>query len=52
MELIKIIGKRVLIILSICVAILLVGLVGQLDHDEYIEVNSTKQTRMPFYYEK
>jgi hypothetical protein len=51
MEQLKIIGKRILIILAIAGAILAVGLAGQLDHDEYIEVNSTPQTRMPYWYE-
>lgn len=51
MELIKKIGKRILIILAIAGAILAVGLAGELDQDEYIEVNSTPQTRMPYWYE-
>lgn len=51
MESIKKIGKRVLIILAIAGAVLAVGLAGQLDHDEYIEVNSTPKTRMPYWYE-
>lgn len=51
MEQLKIIGKRILIILAIAGAIFAVGLAGQLDHDEYIEVNSTPKTRMPYWYE-
>lgn len=51
MEQLKVIGKRILIILAIAGAILAVGFVGQLDHDEYIEVNSTPKTRMPYWYE-
>lgn len=51
MEQLKIIGKRILVILAIAGAILAVGLAGQLDHDEYIEVNSTPKTRMPYWYE-
>ena len=51
MELIKTIGKKIMIILAICAAIIIVGLAGQLDQDEYIEVNSTPQTRMPYWYE-
>ena len=35
------IGKKILTILVIGAAIIMVGLAGQLDHDEYIEVNST-----------
>lgn len=45
------IGKKVLAILVIGAAIIVVGLAGQLDHDEYLEVNSTPRTRMPYYYE-
>ena len=41
------IGKKVLTILAIGAAIILVGLAGQTDHDEYIEVNSVPKTRMP-----
>lgn len=51
MEIIKTIGKKLLIIFAIVAAIIVVGLAGQLDHDEYIEVNSTPQTRMPYWYE-
>lgn len=45
-------GKKVLTILAIGAAIILVGLAGQLDHDEYIEANSTSKTQMPLYYTK
>lgn len=45
-------GKKVLTILAIGAAIILVGLAGQLDHDEYIEANSTPKTQMPLYYSK
>ena len=43
--------QTILTILAILVAIFVVGLAGNLDQDEFIEVNSTKQTRMPFWYE-
>lgn len=43
--------KKILIIVAVIGAILLIGTAGELDHDEYIEVNSTPQTRMPFWYE-
>ena len=52
MEYLKIIGKKVLVILAICAAIIGIGLAGQLDSDEYIEATSTPKTRMPLYYEK
>ena len=52
MEYLKIIGKKVLVILAICAAIIGIGLAGQLDADEYIEATSTPKTRMPLYYEK
>lgn len=51
MEKITNIGKKILVILTIGAAIIVVGLAGQLDHDEYIEVNSTPSIRMPYYYE-
>lgn len=51
MERLANIGKKVLIILAISAAIILVGLAGQLDHDEYIEANSAPKTHMPYYYE-
>lgn len=51
MEKIIKLSKRICIILAIGVAIILVGTAGELDHHEYIEVNSTPKTRMPFYYE-
>lgn len=45
------ISKKILIVIGAIIAILALGLVGQMDHDEYIEVNSTPKTRMPYYYE-
>ena len=51
METLKIIGKKILLVLAVGAAIIIVGLAGQLDQDEYIEVNSTPKTRMPYYYE-
>lgn len=45
------IGKMILTILAIGAAIIIVGLAGQLDHDEYIEATSTPKIRMPYYYE-
>ena len=44
--------KKVLIALAVVATFILVGFAGELDHHEYIEANSVKQTRMPFYYEK
>lgn len=52
MELIKNIGKKILIVLAIGLTIIAIGSVGQLDHDEYIEANLTPKTQMPIYYEK
>lgn len=43
--------KKILVILGIILAIFVVGLAGQLDQDEYIEVNLQPKARMPFYYE-
>lgn len=43
--------KKILMILGILLTILAVGLVGNLDQDEYIEVNLQPKARMPFYYE-
>lgn len=37
--------KRVLIFFAIGIAILLIGSIGDLDFDEYIEVNSTPKSR-------
>ena len=42
------IGKKVLTILAIGAAIILVGLAGQTDHDEYIEATSTPKTHLPY----
>ena len=47
MEKLANIGKKVLTILAIGAAIIVIGLAGQTDHDEYIEVNSVSKTRMP-----
>ena len=44
---IKVIGKKVLVALAIIATIICIGLAGQLDHDEYIEVNLTPKTRLP-----
>lgn len=44
--------KKLLVIVGIVIFVILLGCAGDLDHHEYIEVNSTRQTRMPFYYEK
>ena len=43
--------KKILVILGVILAIIMVGLAGQLDQDEYIEVNLQPKARMPFYYE-
>lgn len=44
--------KQILLtILAIVLGVLIVGLAGNLDQDEYIEANLTKQTRMPYWYE-
>ena len=43
--------NKILIALVVIASIILIGCAGELDHHRYIEVNSTKQTRMPFYYE-
>lgn len=50
MEILKMFGKKILVILAIGAAIIVVGLAGQLDHDEYIEANSTPKIHMPYYY--
>lgn len=42
--------KKILIIVILVASILLIGWNGELDHHEYIEVNSTRQTRMPIDY--
>lgn len=42
------IGKKVLIILAIGAAIIVIGLAGQTDHDEYIEATSTPKTHLPY----
>ena len=42
------IGKKVLTILAIGAAIIVIGLAGQLDHDEYIEATSTPKTYLPY----
>lgn len=44
-------GKTILTIIIAVIALLLLGWCGQLDHDEYIEANSTPKVRMPFWYE-
>lgn len=49
MELLKNLGKKIMIIVAICAAIIVVGLAGQLDHDEYIEVNQTPQTGIRYW---
>ena len=51
MEKIMNIGKKILVILAISAAIIVVGLAGRLDSDEYIEVNSTPKVHMSYYYE-
>lgn len=43
--------KKIMIIVALIGAFLLLGTAGELDQHEYIEVNSTPQTRMPFWYE-
>lgn len=43
--------QKLLAIIGVILVVLAVFMVGNLDHDEYIEVNSTKQSRMPFWYE-
>ena len=48
---IKKIGEKILVILAIIAVLIAAGLAGNLDHDEYIEVNSKPVTRMPYYYE-
>lgn len=44
---VKVISKRVLVALAIIAIFLLIGTAGELDHDEYIEVNHTPITRIP-----
>lgn len=39
------IGRGILIIASAIIAILMIGLAGQLDHDEYIEANLTPKAQ-------
>jgi len=43
--------QKIGLVLAIIVAIIAMMLAGQTDQDEYIEVNSTPVSRMPFYYE-
>lgn len=43
--------KKILLAVAVLGSVVLIGWAGNLDHDEYIEANSTRQTRMPFYYE-
>lgn len=38
--------KKIVIIIAIVLLIILVGLNGNLDHDEYIEVNLTPKPQM------
>lgn len=40
-------GREVIAIVAFLFVLLLAGAVGNLDHDEYIEANSTPITRMP-----
>lgn len=40
--------KKLLLVILGLVLLLAVGLAGQLDHDEYIEVNSRPQIRVPY----
>ena len=39
--------KKLLVAIAIIATVMAVGIVGQLDHDEYIEVNSTPITKLP-----
>ena len=48
MELVKNIGGKILIVMAIITAIVIVGMAGQLDHDEYIEANLTPQVKMQY----
>lgn len=47
----KILAKKALVVVVAIAAFIAVGLIGQLDHDEYIEANSTPKPRMPYWYE-
>jgi hypothetical protein len=49
MEKITLFIKRILILICVVAATLAIGLVGQMDHDEYIEVNSAPKPRMLNY---
>ena len=49
MEILSNIGKKLLVILGIIAAVLVVGLAGQLDHDEYIEANLTPKVQVLKY---
>ena len=39
--------KKIIAAVAIIATIMAVGLAGQLDHDEYIEVNSTPTIKLP-----
>lgn len=41
------IAKKILAIIVIGLFVLLVGLAGELDHDEYIEANSVSTVKLP-----
>lgn len=43
--------KRSVVVLAVIATLLAVGIAGNNDHDEYIEANLTKQSRMPYWYE-
>lgn len=44
--------KKILAVVILIASILAVGWVGELDHHEYIEANSTRQTKMPIEYKR
>lgn len=44
--------KKILVVVLLIASILAVGWIGELDHHEFIEANSTRQTKMPIEYKR
>lgn len=44
--------KKILVVVLLIASILAIGWIGELDHHEFIEANSTRQTKMPIEYKR
>ena len=44
--------KKILAVVILIASILAVGWIGELDHHEFIEANSTRQIKMPIEYKR